>query len=92
MDRRLNLTADMFWRLKQAGAFARYGKSELIDGEMSGVPLQGDDEPESDASVPIKLRAQDYLLLADEGFLDTCGRTELIDGVIYATSPQHRPH
>lgn len=88
----MKLTVDDFWYLKQAGAFSDYSKSELLDGDISGVPLQGEDEPESDASIPIKLRAQDYSLLDEAGKLDAHGKTELIDGVIYAMSPQHRPH
>lgn len=88
----MKLNVAMFWHLKQAGAFAAYGKVELLDGEMSGVPLPADDEPKSAASIPIKLRAQDYLLLDQEGLLDDFGQTELIDGTVYGISPQHRPH
>lgn len=90
--RPVKLTGDGFWALRQAGAFRGYAKSELIDGEISGVPLQTDDEPESDASVPIKLRIEDYALLAAGGYLDTLGKTELIDGLVYAVSPQYRQH
>src|SRR5690606_1417579 len=44
------------------------------------------------ASVPIRMRVQDYRLLDDAGALDTLGRTELIDGVVFQRSPEFRPH
>ena len=91
-SRRLKIDVDQFRRLKQAGAFADYSKVELLDGAMSGVPRQNEDEAESDASVTIKLRVSDYVLLDDAGLLVEPGRTELIDGIIYVMSPQHRPH
>ena len=53
------LNVDEFWALKQAGVFAAYSKAELLDGEMFGVLKQPDDEPETDASVPIKLEHVD---------------------------------
>ncbi|HEX8467119.1 MAG TPA: Uma2 family endonuclease [Allosphingosinicella sp.] len=40
----------------------------------------------------VKLRIDDYLRLADAGAFDRYARTELIDGVVYAMNPQHRPH
>ena len=42
--------------------------------------------------LPIKLRVEDYHVLAEAGALASYGRTELIDGVVYEMSPQHRPH
>lgn len=88
----LRLRADAFWALKQAGAFAGFSKCELLDGEISGVPMQDENEPESDASVPIKLRRQDYAFLDRLGMLDGHGKTELIDGLVYPMSPQYRRH
>jgi Uma2 family endonuclease len=88
----MKVTVSQFLHLKKAGAFAQYGKSELLDGEMSGVPLQSEDEPESDASISIPLRVQDYLALDAAGLLQKTVKTELIDGVLYEMSPQYRPH
>lgn len=88
----VKLTADGFWLLKQAGAFAGYRKAELWDGALSGIPIEADDEPESAAMVPIKLRLEDYRLLDDKGLLADHGKTELIDGLVCAMSPQYRPH
>jgi Uma2 family endonuclease len=41
---------------------------------------------------PVKLTAEDYLNLASAGALDAYSKTELIDGVIVAVSPQHSRH
>jgi Uma2 family endonuclease len=41
---------------------------------------------------PLKLKVDDYLLLAKAGSLDQYERTELIDGTIIVVSPLHRPH
>jgi len=90
--RPLKITADDFWLLKKAGAFATYSKSELIHGEMWGVPVQDGDEPESDAVFPIKLRVSDYERLCEAGSFEAQRRTELIDGLVYAMNPQYRPH
>lgn len=89
---RVKLNVDDFLLLERAQAFRGFSKAELIDGELLGVPAQGEDEPESDASVAIKLRVQDYLVLDEAGLLADRGKTELIDGVIYTMSPEHRPH
>lgn len=43
------------------------------------------------APVPIRLRVADYLTLDGVGALDSYGRTELINGEIYAMNAQHRP-
>lgn len=86
------LTVDAFWLLKSAGVFTAYSKAELLDGELSGVPAQAEDEPENDASQPIKLRRQDYFLLCNSGTLETREKTELVDGRVYAMSPQYRRH
>lgn len=40
----------------------------------------------------VKLRIDDYLLLDRSGALAAYGRTELVDGVILALSPQFLPH
>ena len=88
----VKLTVTDFRLLKRAGAFARYSRSALLDGKLWGVPVQSEDEPESDAVYPIKLRIEDYLRLDDAGALDKYGKTELIDGAIYPMNPQHRPH
>ena len=44
------------------------------------------------APVPIRLKVSDYLTLDESGALDSYGRTELINGEIYAMNAQHRPH
>ncbi len=86
------LTVDDFVLLKRAGIFAGYGKVELLDGELSGVRLQDDDEPEYDGSEPLRLDGTAYRLLEEAGALSNHGKTELLDGAIYAMSPQYRPH
>lgn len=86
------LTVDDFVVLKRAGSFTGYGKVELLDGALSGVRLQDDDEPEYDGSEPVRLDGHAYRLLADVGSLQVHGKTELLDGAIYAMSPQYRPH
>ena len=84
--------ASDFWTLRTADRFAAYEKSELIEGELLGVPRQAEDEDESDARVPIRLSVEDYALLDRSGAFVDVGNTELIDGVVYTVSPQHRPH
>lgn len=86
------LSVDDFVLLKRAGSFTGYGKVELLDGELSGVRLQDDDEPEYDGSEPVRLDGHAYRLLAAAGSLQGHGKTELLDGAIYAMSPQYRPH
>ncbi|RMB53838.1 putative restriction endonuclease [Sphingomonas sp. PP-CE-3A-406] len=86
------LTVDDFVLLKRAGSFTGYGKVELLDGELSGVRLQDDNEPEYDGSEPVRLDGDAYRLLADARSLQGHGKTELLDGAIYAMSPQYRPH
>jgi Uma2 family endonuclease len=81
-----------FFLLKEAGAFAGFIKSELLDGELWGVPRGREEEPDYDSSFPIKLRIADYELLDRSGAFECYRRTELIDGVVYAMNPQHRPH
>jgi Uma2 family endonuclease len=44
------------------------------------------------APVPVRLRVSDYLLLDESGALSAYGRTELINGEIFAMNAQHRPH
>lgn len=88
----VGLTVDDFLLLKAAGVFAGYLKSELLDGELWGVPQPEGDEPESDASHPIRLRVEDYERLDRAGAFAKYGKTELLDGVVYRMSPQHRPH
>lgn len=41
---------------------------------------------------PVKLRADDYFMLGEAGALSAYTKTELIDGVIVALSPQHSLH
>lgn len=86
------LTVEDFLLLKREGAFSAYSKSELLDGELWGVPRQPDDEPESHASSPIKLRVADYERLDRAGAFHAAGKTELVDGFVYRMSPQFRPH
>ncbi|HEX9963869.1 MAG TPA: Uma2 family endonuclease [Allosphingosinicella sp.] len=85
----VKLTRADFWLLKRAGAFEGYSKSELLEGELWGVPVEDD---ESDAVCPIKLRIKDYLRLHEAGAFKRYARTELLDGLVYAMSPQYRPH
>jgi Uma2 family endonuclease len=89
---RVKLTVADFLLLKHAGVFSGYSKSELLDGELWGVPVQAEDEPESDAVYPIKLRIEDYLRLSEAGAFAGYRKTELIDGVVYAMSPQFSSH
>lgn len=88
----IKLTIPSFLLLRGFGAFDEYWKAELIDGELWGVPAQGDEEPESDESLPIKLTVADYELLAKSGAFLDYGKTELIDGLVYKMNPQFRPH
>jgi Uma2 family endonuclease len=81
-----------FLLLKGSGAFAGFAKSELLEGELWGVPRGSEEEPEDDGSLPIKLRIADYELLDRSGAFESYRKTELIDGVVYAVNPQHRPH
>ena len=67
-------------------------RRELLDGELWGEPLPVKGQYVSDAVYPIPLLVQDFLLLRDRGALANGARTELIEGVIYALSPQHQPH
>lgn len=87
----VRLTAAQFWLLRGFGAFDGYWKSELLDGELWGVPANGDEEPESDATYPIKLTTEYYELLDRAGGF-AGHRTELLDGLVYLVSPQYRPH
>lgn len=90
----VRFTVDDFLLLKRWGVFDAYSKSELIDGQITGVPhrdADGNDWP-SDASVPVGLRVREYERLADAGAFDGIGRTELVNGTVYAMSPQYRAH
>ena len=89
---RVKLSVSDFLLLRQSGAFEGYSKSELLDGELWGVPVQAEDEPESDAVHPIKLRIDDYLRLHEAGAFERYRKTELIDGIVYAMNPHYRPH
>lgn len=88
----IKLTIPSFLLLQGFGVFDAYWKAELLDGELWGVPAEGNEEPEVHESFPIKLTIADYELLAKSGAFLEYGRTELIDGVVYAMSPQFRPH
>lgn len=88
----LRLTVDDFLLLKQAGAFSGFIKSELLEGELWGVPRPPDGEPESDATFPIKLRVEDYDRLDRAGAFGKDVKTELVDGLVYRMSPQYRQH
>lgn len=90
----IKFTVDDFLLLKEAGAFSSFSKSELINGNISGVPHKDADGNEwvSDASIPIKIGVRDYQLLSEAGAFNGLGKTELVDGVVYAMSPQHRAH
>lgn len=88
----VKLTVDDFLLLRRSDAFSRYAKSELLEGELWGVPLGPKGEPESDASFPIKLTVDQYEMLNASAAFDDCNKTELIDGLVYAMNPQYRPH
>lgn len=88
----IRLTVDDFVLLKQFGAFNRFSKSELLEGELWGVPKQSDDEPECDSAYPIKLRVEDYEQLDRAGAFAAAEKTELVDGFVYRMSPQYRQH
>lgn len=88
----VKLKAADFLLLKEAGAFSGYSKSELIAGELWGVPVQVEDDDKCGPVCPIALRIEDYLRLSEAGAFDRYARTELIHGVVYAMNPQHRPH
>lgn len=86
------LTVHDFQLLRGFGTLDAYWKVELIDGELWGTLADDGDEPETDAVTPIALTIEQYSLLArSEAFLHV-PKTELIDGLVYAMSPQHRPH
>ena len=85
----IRLRAADFQLLRHMGALARYSRSELLEGELWGTPIEDD---ESGAKHPIKLRIEDYLRLHEAGAFDRYARTELLDGVVYAMNPQYRPH
>lgn len=88
----VKLAVSHFLLLRGHGAFDDYWKAELLDGALWGVPADGDEEPESDACYPIKLTTHFYELLDRSGaFLDH-RKTELLDGLVFAMSPQYRPH
>lgn len=88
----VRLTVDDFLLLKQAGAFSGFAKSELLEGELWGVPKQAGGEPDSDTTYPIKLRIEDYERLDHAGAFGGDGKTELVDGLVYRMSPQYRQH
>lgn len=88
----IKLRLESFWLLRQSGAFSSYSKSELIEGELWGVPRQAEDEEESDAQFPIKLTIDHYRQIAREGAFEEYRKTELVDGLVYAMSPQYREH
>src|SRR4051812_38024610 len=89
---RVRLKAEDFRLLRRSGALAGYSRSELRGGELWGAPTQDGDQPESDASYPIKLRIEDYVRLHEAGAFESYGKTELIDGAVYAMNPHYRPH
>lgn len=88
----VKLRASDFRLLKGAGAFVGYSRLELRDGELWGVPVADQSEPECDLRSPIKLRIEDYQRLHDAGAFERYAKTELIDGLVYAMTPQYRPH
>lgn len=88
----VKLTIPSFLLLRGFGVFDNFWKAELLNGELWGVPAEGNEEPESDESFPIKLTIGDYELLAKSGAFEQHSRTELIDGLVYPMSPQFRPH
>ncbi|HEX2764807.1 MAG TPA: Uma2 family endonuclease [Allosphingosinicella sp.] len=88
----IKLRVHDFLLLKEAGAFAAFTKSELLQGELWGVPRGREEEPDYDSSFPIQLRIADYELLERSGAFEGYRKTELIDGVVYAMNPQYRPH
>lgn len=88
----VKLRASDFRLLRGAGAFVGYSRPELLDGKLWGVPVEAESESERDARSPIKLRIEDYLRLHEAGAFKRYAKTELIDGLVYAMTPQYRPH
>ena len=88
----VKLTGSQFLLLRGFGAFEQYWKAELLNGELWGVLADGDEEPQSDATYPIKLTVDHYELLDRAGAFVDHHRTELLDGMVYPMSPQYRPH
>lgn len=90
----IKLTVDDFLLLKRTDAFDAFSKMELLDGKLWGVPHRQVDGSFwlSDASVRVGLRVSDYELLADVGSFAGIYGTELLNGTVYAMSPQHRTH
>ena len=88
--KRVKLTVEDLGLLRRWGALAGYAKFELLRGELWGTPVA--DEGKSDRKMPIKLRIEDYQRLHEAGAFGRYAKTELVDGVVYAMSPQHRPH
>ncbi len=88
----IKLTVSHLTMLHGFGIFDDYWKVELLDGELWGVPADGDWEPESDATFPVKLTTDHYQLLDRAGAFLEHHKTELLDGRVYDVSPQYRPH
>ena len=88
----VKLTVTDFRLLKRAGAFAGYSKSELLEGKLWGVPVQGEDEPESMPTTRSSCASRIICAWVTPAPSTNTEKTELIDGAIYAMNPQHRPH
>ena len=48
--------------------------------------------PLTNVPLPVKLRAEDYLLLDEAGAFMAYRKTELLDGEVVYMNAQHRPH
>lgn len=93
LPHRVGLRADDFLLLREHGAFTKFCRPELLEGELWGIPLDGEgNQPESDASIPILLTVENFALLGVSGSLAGLSKTELIEGVVYRMSPQYRRH
>ena len=90
--RRVRLRVEDFLALKEADRFDSFLKAELFEGELLGVVRTDDADDQTDELVSIKLTLADYSRLSDSGSFEKLRKTELIDGVVYEVSPQHRPH
>lgn len=89
----VRLKIDDFLLLREIGAFDNIWRPELLDGELFGTPRPDDGgEPESDAYVRFKLTVEHYHRLVAAGAFARYPATELIDGEVYAMSPQYRQH
>ncbi len=79
---------DEFLALKASGAFDRYYKAELLDGELWGVFRSPDPLEQWDHRVPILLTPLDHELLRERGLFKLFAQSKLIDGEIWVVEDE----